>query len=64
MRRQGSNSFRQCEICGAAGHQHDECPLRAHYHAQAVRAVLAGKATMDDIREAYQPVAKRAGVHT
>jgi hypothetical protein len=64
MQRLGANGFHKCGICGMPGHQAGECPLATHYHAQAVRAVLAGKATPDDIREAYRPVAKREGVRT
>jgi hypothetical protein len=64
MQRLGSNYFTTCNICGAAGHQKNECPLREHYHQQAVHAVIAGRGTAEDIREAMRPVAKREGLRT
>lgn len=54
MSRLGSNYFTSCKTCGGMGHTASNCSLKDHYHLQAVKAVMAGKATPDDMREALR----------
>lgn len=43
-----------CDTCGGPGHKAAVCPLKEHYHRQAIRAVLSGTAKPYDVHEALR----------
>lgn len=49
-----------CGICGAFGHRRADCPARKLNEEQTIRAVLAGRATPDEVREVYRTMSRTA----
>jgi hypothetical protein len=53
LMRQGANYFTTCDTCGALGHSADTCPLKNHYHTEAIHQIAKGSRDPEILREVY-----------